>query len=78
MFFDTSTVFAGGVASVMAFLLVRGFIWWRRWSKTSKFNDEIKMDKMISDAIKAGDVNLIAQLRKYFLVYKKQKKSSAE
>lgn len=71
MMIDTATVFATGIGAVVIFGLLRGYTMWRRWSKNSKINDEIDMDKMISDAIKKGDVELIAKLRKYFLKYRR-------
>jgi hypothetical protein len=74
MIFDISTVIAGGATAILSFLLIRGFMLWRKYNNTQKANDEIKMDKMISDAIKAGDTELIAKIRKYFLHYRKDKK----
>ena len=67
-----STVFAGGAGAIVLFGLLRGYTMWRHWSNDSKTNDEIEMDKMIADAIKDGNVELIAKLRKYFLAYKKK------
>jgi len=71
--FDISTVLAGGGGVVVLFALIRGFIAWKRWSNLSKSNDEIDMDKTIADAIKSGDVQKIAKLRKYFLIYQNKK-----
>ena len=68
---DTETVFAGGAGALVIFGLLRGYSMWKSWSNNQKTNDEIKMDKMIADAIKAGNVELVAKLRKYFLAYKK-------
>lgn len=69
--FDMATVFAGGASALVIFGLFRGYSMWKSWSNNQKTNDEIKMDKMIADAIKAGNVELVAKLRKYFLAYKK-------
>lgn len=68
---DTETIFAGGTGVLVIFGLLRGYSMWKSWSNNQKTNDEIKMDKMIADAIKAGNVELVAKLRKYFLAYKK-------
>ena len=72
MMFDMATVFAGGAGALVIFGLLRGYSMWRSWSNTQKENDEIEMDKMIAEAIKDGNVELIAKLRKYFLAYKKR------
>lgn len=77
MMIDTATVFATGIGAVVIFGLLRGYTMWKRWSNNSKTNDEIDMDKMISDAIKKGDVELIAKLRKYFLTYRRDARGSA-
>lgn len=73
MYFDTAMVLAGGLGTALAFGLFRLYMMWRRWSNSSKENDEINWDKKIADAIKQGDVELIAQLRKYFLTYKRSR-----
>ena len=69
---DVSTIFAGGASAIVVFALFRGYSMWKSWSNTSKTNEEIEMDKKIAEAIKAGDVELIARLRKYYLAYKKK------
>lgn len=68
---NLETIFAGGAGALVIFGLLRGYSMWKSWSNTQKTNDEIEMDKMIADAIKAGNVELVAKLRKYFLAYKK-------
>ena len=73
MSFDITTVLAGAVAIASTFGLFRLYKMWRSWSNSSKINDEIEMDKKISDAIKQGDVELIAKLRKFFLTYRQRK-----
>ena len=73
MYLDTTTVFAGSLGTALAFGLFRAYIMWRRWSNASKENDEINWDKKIADAIKHGDVEAIARLRKYFLSYKRSR-----
>ena len=70
MYLETGTVVASGVGAVLVFTLMKGYTLWRRWSNQSKINDELDMDKLISDAIKSGNTELIAKLRKYFLTYK--------
>ena len=69
---DVGTVVALALGGGLGFGLIRLYSMWRRWSSNSKVNDEIAMDKKIADAIKAGDVETIAKLRKYFLSYKKR------
>lgn len=71
MYLDTTTVFAGSLGTAIAFGLFRAFMAWKRWSNASKENDEIDWDKKIADAIKMGDTEAIARLRKYFLSYKR-------
>ena len=73
MMIDLSTVFAGGAGALIVFGLLRGYSMWKRWSNNSKLNEEIDIDKLISDAIKSGNTELIAKLRKYFLTYGKKK-----
>jgi len=69
---DIGTVSAIAAGGGLLFGLFRLYTMWRRWSNTNKINDEIEIDKKIADAIKAGDVETIAKLRKYFLSYKKR------
>ena len=71
MYLDTTTVFAGSLGTALAFGLFRAYIMWRRWSNSTKENEEIDWDRKIADAIKQGDVEAIARLRKYFLSYKR-------
>lgn len=71
MYLDTTTVFAGSLGTALAFGLFRAFIMWKRWSNSTKENEEIDWDKKIADAIKMGDTEAIARLRKYFLSYKR-------
>lgn len=71
MYLDTTTVFAGSLGTALAFGLFRAYIMWRRWSNSSKENEEIDWDRKIADAIKQGDTEAIARLRKYFLSYKR-------
>lgn len=73
MYLDTTTVFAGSLGTALAFGLFRLFVMWKRWSNSSKENEEIDWDKKIADAIKLGDVEAIARLRKYFLSYKRSR-----
>ena len=68
---DISSVLAGGAGALIVFGLLRGYSMWKRWSNNAKLNEEIDIDKLISDAIKAGNTELIAKLRKYFLTYSK-------
>jgi hypothetical protein len=72
MMLDMATVFASVAGALVIFGLLRAYSMWRSWSNTQKENDEIEMDKMIAEAIKVGNVELIAKLRKYFLAYKKR------
>lgn len=72
MMIDLSTVLAGGAGAIVAFGLLRGYSMWKKWSNNSKMNEEIDIDKLISDAIKSGNTELIAKLRKYFLTYGKK------
>ena len=71
MYLDTTTVFAGSLGTAIAFGLFRLFIMWKRWSNSTKENEEIDWDAKIAEAIKQGDVEAIARLRKYFLSYKR-------
>ena len=72
MMIDISSVLAGGAGALIVFGLLRGYSMWKRWSNNAKLNEEIDIDKLISDAIKAGNTELIAKLRKYFLTYSKK------
>ena len=76
MYLDTTTVFAGSLGTALAFGLFRAYIMWRRWSNSTKENEEIDWDRKIADAIKQGDVEAIARLRKYFLSYKRSRNAS--
>ena len=69
---DLSSVLAGGAGAIVVFGLLRGYSMWKKWSNNSKMNEEIDIDKLISDAIKSGNTELIAKLRKYFLTYGKK------
>lgn len=73
MYLDTTTVFAGSLGTAIAFGLFRLFIMWKRWSNSTKENEEIDWDAKIAEAIKQGDVEAIARLRKYFLSYKRSR-----
>ena len=72
MMIDLSSVLAGGAGAIVVFGLLRGYSMWKKWSNNSKMNEEIDIDKLISDAIKSGNTELIAKLRKYFLTYGKK------
>ena len=72
MLLDVATVVATGIGAVGVFGIYRAYTVWRRWSNQSKINDEIELDRQIADAIKNGDAEFIAKLRKYLLMYGKR------
>lgn len=75
---DTETIVASGLGTVMLFLIYRAYSIWKKWSKKSRLDDEIAIDRRIAEAIKNGDVLLLAKLKKYYQIYANQKKRAPE
>ena len=74
---DTETVVAGGLGTVILFFVYRAYSIWKKWSKKSQLDDEIAIDKRIAEAIKNGDVLLLAKLKKYYQTYANSKARAA-
>ena len=69
---DIETILASGLGAVLLFFLHRGYVLWRKWSNKSKVDDEIDIDREIAEAIKNGDAETIARLKKYYQMYMKR------
>lgn len=69
---DTETIIAGSLGTAILFFFHRAYVLWRRWSSKAKLDDEIGIDRKIAEAIKNGDVLLVAKLKKYYQTYAKR------